>query len=264
MPFPNEHAARVRRPGDFTAGSFRRIKLKGVAGISLIIGRLKGKTTTTTQAYRFAISKFTAKEARAWLKEHKIKTILFEPATGKKTNAEASTEIQTEIVLSEYEKYIASLGADNVNTPAVAGENNSGDAGENIQEDKSMTLKEIMATDPAVKAEVEALQAESKKTGVIEGRAEIQSRIDASVNYIGNENYPKIDALAIKVLKGESNPSALEGAVTAYDMLKEQGNSDDAQGETKKQGETAADAGKPAVDEVEVLVEADRKKIGRA
>lgn len=126
-----------------------------------------------------------------------------------------------------------------------------------------MTLAEIMASDPVVKAEVEALLAENKKAGVIEGRAEIQVRIDAAVNYIGNEDYPKIDALAIKVLKGESNPSALEGAITAYDMLKEQGNSDDAQTETETQGETGADPAAENVDEVAAMVAEDSKKIGR-
>ncbi len=160
--------------------------------------------------------------------------------------------------LSAYEKYIESLS----NTPASAGENTDGNAGNNIQED-TMTLAEIMASDPVVKAEVEALLAENKKAGVIEGRAEIQIRIDAAVNYIGNEDYPKIDALAIKVLKGESNPSALEGAITAYDMLKEQGNSDDAQTETETQGETGADPAAENVDEVAAMVAEDSKKIGR-
>ena len=163
-----------------------------------------------------------------------------------------------EPVLSDYELYIKSLS----NTPAAAGENTSGTTGENIQED-TMTLAEIMASDPVVKAEVEALLAENKKAGVIEGRAEIQIRIDAAVNYIGNEDYPKIDALAIKVLKGESNPSALEGAITAYDMLKEQGNSDDAQTETDEQGETGADPAAENVDEVAAMVAEDSKKIGR-
>ena len=126
-----------------------------------------------------------------------------------------------------------------------------------------MTLAEIMASDPAAKAEVEALKADAKKAGVTEGRAEIQTRIDATVNFIGNKDYPKIDALAIKVLKGESKPSALEGAVTAYDMLKETDNSDDAQAETEKQGETGADDGTETVDEVAAMVAEDSKKIGR-
>ncbi len=162
--------------------------------------------------------------------------------------------------LTAYEQYINTLLIGK--TPAVAGENISGDAEDINQEVISMTLKEIMASDPVVSAEVEKLLKAEKTAGLEEGRAEIQTRIDAAVNYIGNENYPKIDALAIKVLKGESKPSALEGAITAYDMLKEQGNSDAAADESEAAGETPADD-TAAVDDVAAMVEADKKKIGR-
>jgi len=81
MPYPNEHSARVKRPGDFKEESFRRMTI--APGISIIIGRLKGETAATTQAYRFDRTKFTAAEAKAWLKEHDIKYISFEAATGK-------------------------------------------------------------------------------------------------------------------------------------------------------------------------------------
>jgi len=160
---------------------------------------------------------------------------------------------------SEYEKYIKSLEK----APAVAGEKPV-ETGNNIQEDTKMTLAEIMSSDPAVKAEVEKLKLESKNAGVIEGKAEVQTRIDAAVNYIGNENYPKIDALAIKVLKGESAPSALEGAVTAYDMLKEQQNSTEAEAEGKEIPETPAEPGAEMADDVMQAVEETKKMMGRA
>jgi len=71
MPYPTEHSARVRDPGDFQPDSFRR---KEVApGISIVMGRLKGSTSMTAQAYRFDRSKFTPEEAKAWLKDHDIK-----------------------------------------------------------------------------------------------------------------------------------------------------------------------------------------------
>jgi len=81
MPYPNEHAARIRRPGDFKEESFRRMTI--APGVSIIIGRLKGETAATTQAYRFDRTKFTAAEAKEWLKEHDVKFISFEAATGK-------------------------------------------------------------------------------------------------------------------------------------------------------------------------------------
>ncbi len=79
VPYPNEHSARVRDPGGFEADSFRRKEI--APGISMVIGRLNGSTSMTAQAYRFARSKFTPEEARAWLKEHDVKYISFEEAS---------------------------------------------------------------------------------------------------------------------------------------------------------------------------------------
>lgn len=60
MPYPNEHACRIRPPSDFQEDSFRRIQQKDLV---IIIGRLKGKDTTTAQAYRYPKADWT--EARA-------------------------------------------------------------------------------------------------------------------------------------------------------------------------------------------------------
>ena len=82
MPLPNFHSARVKDPKDFQPDSFRVIKIKGTKGIQSVIGRPKGKTTTTTQSYRFPKANYTPAEAKAWLKRNNIKWILFEPAKG--------------------------------------------------------------------------------------------------------------------------------------------------------------------------------------
>jgi hypothetical protein len=66
-PYPNEHSCRLRDPGDFEPNSFRRIK-SGKA--SIIIGRLKGKTTTTDQAIRYPKDAFDEATARAHCKDH--------------------------------------------------------------------------------------------------------------------------------------------------------------------------------------------------
>lgn len=78
MPYPNQHAARIKSPEAFEEGSFRTKKI--TEGVSIIVGKLKGETKTTAQAYRFEKSKFTAAEAKKWLKENKVKTMSFEPA----------------------------------------------------------------------------------------------------------------------------------------------------------------------------------------
>jgi hypothetical protein len=85
-PYPNEHSARIREPGDFKPDSFRRKNIE--TGIDIIIGKLKsGDDSMVTQAYRFKADKFTAEEAKKWLKDHKIKYISFEAASGEKKDS---------------------------------------------------------------------------------------------------------------------------------------------------------------------------------
>lgn len=80
MPYPNEHACRIRNPDDFEEGSFRRVNI-GI-GIGIITGRLKGKSASTTQSYRFKTNNFTSNAAKIWLKEHNVNCMSFEAASG--------------------------------------------------------------------------------------------------------------------------------------------------------------------------------------
>lgn len=102
MPFPNEHSARLLSPGIShirvrrTKGSGEG-KVQGVkipVSISVIwyIVKSEGKEIPRAQALRFPKNKFTAAQAKSWLKEHKIKYISFEAA--KKTD-EIDAEIET-------------------------------------------------------------------------------------------------------------------------------------------------------------------------
>jgi hypothetical protein len=71
VPFPNESSCRIKEPGNFQKGSFRRISQKsGGKVFYIIIGRLKGKTTTTAQAYRYPIKGWTIAQARSHCSEH--------------------------------------------------------------------------------------------------------------------------------------------------------------------------------------------------
>lgn len=84
-PYPNEHSARVRDPKDFIEDSFRRKNIDD--GVDIIIGKLKGGDgSMVVQAYRFDASKFTAEEAKKWLKDHDVKYIDFEPAKEKQSS----------------------------------------------------------------------------------------------------------------------------------------------------------------------------------
>jgi len=79
MPFKNEHACRLVDPAKFQPNSFRRLnRVSNGKDLGVIIGRLKGKTTTTDQAFRYPIKDWTEGAARKHCREHQ--GILFEPA----------------------------------------------------------------------------------------------------------------------------------------------------------------------------------------
>lgn len=86
MPFENEHACRVREPGLFQSDSFRRISS---GKVDIIIGRLKGQASTTTQAFRYPTSRWTESKAREHCKEQKGR---FETATGEIRSQEMQCE----------------------------------------------------------------------------------------------------------------------------------------------------------------------------
>lgn len=79
MPYPNEHAARLKDPNGFDR--IRRQNDKFGTGIHAIFGVKDGKLTL--QAIRFDSDKFTAAQAKAWLKDHGHTAAKFEAATGK-------------------------------------------------------------------------------------------------------------------------------------------------------------------------------------
>jgi len=170
-PYPNEHSARVREPGDFQAKSFRRKNIE--TGIDIIIGRLKGESTMTTQAYRFSVEKFTVAQAKKWLKDHKIKYIKFEPATKKEK----------------------SLGvADEAAEAAIS----------NIGEIKDMTLDELKKENPALYAEIfEAGRKEGEADGIKQERERVLALIGWKEADAENEKVASIVAEALASGKTE-------------------------------------------------------------
>ena len=91
MPFPNEHSARLRNPGDFDPDTFRRTKGGTIYGkikvpqtVGIIWGKLKGSSAPEDmpipQTLRFLKDSWSAAEAKAWLKANNVKYISFEPA----------------------------------------------------------------------------------------------------------------------------------------------------------------------------------------
>lgn len=81
MPYASTHAARQIDPSVFEQGSFRTMSNDLPEGITFIIGKLKDETYTRVQSIRFEASKWTAAEAKSWLKKHNFKTDAFEEAS---------------------------------------------------------------------------------------------------------------------------------------------------------------------------------------
>lgn len=92
MPFPNEHAARIKNPGQFE--DIRRSNDKLGAGIDAIFGikTVDGERVSEIQAIRFDKKKFSPDEAKAWLKDNDFKPIEFEPASEKLQEAGLSMQ----------------------------------------------------------------------------------------------------------------------------------------------------------------------------
>ncbi len=98
MPFPNEHACRLKEPTEFQQGTFRRTpdgtwELKGAGllkvpqTIDVISGQLKGDDDPDhrhAQALRFPTKDWTAEEAKRWLADNGVKYIAFVAAVKKK------------------------------------------------------------------------------------------------------------------------------------------------------------------------------------
>ena len=79
-PYPNEHAARLTDPDQYD--EIRRVNDEGGPGVDFIYGIKNGETEI--QAVRFDAARFTPTEARQWLADHDMTTILFEEATGER------------------------------------------------------------------------------------------------------------------------------------------------------------------------------------
>jgi hypothetical protein len=79
MPFPNWHSGRVKNPNLFSS---IKVLQKLSNGIMIYGGPLKSnpRGNSEVQTYRFPKSKFTAAEAKQWMREHDIKWISFESA----------------------------------------------------------------------------------------------------------------------------------------------------------------------------------------
>jgi len=82
-PYPHEHSARIVSPREMRKDKFRRQNNKFGRGVHAIWGMLKKDRDQTVilQAIRFDSSKFSAEQAKQWLRDHDMvmAEITFEP-----------------------------------------------------------------------------------------------------------------------------------------------------------------------------------------
>ena len=91
-PYPNEHACRMREPGDFEIFRNRAEEADGKT-IRVIYGQEKGTDEWDIQSYRMPTSDWSEAEARGYCSDHD--GIKFEPATGEDSEYEAPTASST-------------------------------------------------------------------------------------------------------------------------------------------------------------------------
>jgi len=70
-PYPNEHACRIRAPGDFESDSFRRTNRESDDKKYIVImGKLEGEDSMTEQAYRYDRTIWDEEDAKAHCKKY--------------------------------------------------------------------------------------------------------------------------------------------------------------------------------------------------
>lgn len=92
-------SAVIRDKDDFLKDSMVTIDLKGVEGIQLVSGKLKGEGKggpLRAKIYRFDKKKFTEKQAGEWLKKHKVKYSVIE-SEGKEEAMDAFEDVWNKV-----------------------------------------------------------------------------------------------------------------------------------------------------------------------
>ncbi len=126
---------------------------------------------------------------------------------------------------------IRKKGATQTDPPARAG--NKGD----LHMDP---LQELMASDPAIRAAVEAREGAAFERGRESGEKTAQARIEAASPFLkADSDYPdSVRQVALDVLTGKAEPATLTATVAAVDAVIEQQRSRDAKSDSDDAGDT--------------------------
>lgn len=146
----------------------------------------------------------------------------------------------------------------NVSTPAAAGKNKL--------EVKPMTLAQMMADNPAIAIEVEAMKSVSYTAGLTAGKEEISKKIEMASKYFSSEYPDKIKNIAAEAILGTKGIETLEAVIAVHDMAVEQNNLENANVEhppnTPAQSPTGMAVSGIASTEDDVVAMAEKDKGG--
>lgn len=151
-------------------------------------------------------------------------------------------------VRADLERAMAMNIGEDVKPPAVAGKKE--------KEVRQMNLQELLAANPAAKAEFDTAIAKAKAEGEQAGNTAMSAKIEKVSPFLASKEYPpSVAVLAVKVLKGEESASALTTVVTTLDAIKEQAEAAAAVAASGKAGETPPGASDEPIDPVAVITD---------
>ncbi len=152
-PLPNEHACRLRDPGDFEAGTFRRVaRVSDGKKYAIIMGKLEGEDAMTEQAYRYDKEVWDESDAETHCEDHDGS---FEAATN--TDAEKGGKAGRVLSAANLTKLRAALDALQALLEAAEAE-----AEDEAEPDKSTPLEDEVAEEAAkLEATIAELRAEN-------------------------------------------------------------------------------------------------------
>jgi hypothetical protein len=112
-------------------------------------------------------------------------------------------------------------------------------AGKTTREVQQMKLSELLAANPAAKAEYDANLAAARAEGETAGKSAVQATINRVAPVLASKEYgDKVKEIAVSALKGDKSIDAFDAAVAAVDAVREERSASAAQEESEAKKET--------------------------
>ena len=113
------------------------------------------------------------------------------------------------------------------------------------EEVSAMNLTEAIAQNPALKQEIEALEAKAFEAGAASEQEKIEARVATAKPFLGNSKYAEANDICVQVILGEEPPGTLKACVMMLDKFSEKGKSETVKTETEEIDDAG---GTPTVD----------------